>query len=128
MLFNHCIRGAKRRTHYQKSIHGHTKPSTGGGLVSKAWYQSSLAGTSPHSGYGSSLERYHLQLTSILSAAVIQHAEGSTRYLVPLQDGIVINHPDDLFQEEEVMCSVLDQRTVITFDDSFGRHQPTQTQ
>ena len=66
------------------------------------------------------LERYKLDLKSILSVAVLQQSDGHVRYVVPLQDGIVINHPEDLFQGEDFTSCILDQRTVVTFDSTWA--------
>ena len=66
------------------------------------------------------LERYKLDLKTILSVAVLQQTDGDLRYLVPLQDGIIINHPDDLFVGEDFSSCVLDQRTVVTFDSTWA--------
>ena len=65
-------------------------------------------------------EKYRLDLKTILSVAVLQQSDGYTRYLVPLQDGIIINHPDDLLHSEDFTSCILDQRTVITFDSTWA--------
>ena len=66
------------------------------------------------------LERYKLDLKTILAVAVLQQTDGNVRYVVPLQDGVVINHPDDLFQGEDFTSCILDQRTVVTFDSTWA--------
>ena len=65
-------------------------------------------------------EKYRLDLKTILSVAVLQQSDGYTRYLVPLQDGIIINHPDDLLHGEDFTSCILDQRTVVTFDSTWA--------
>ena len=65
------------------------------------------------------LDWYKLSLKAIISLAVIQQTEGSQRYLLPLQNGVVVNHPGDLFRSEDFSSCVLDQRTVVTFDESW---------
>ena len=67
---------------------------------------------------GLSLERYQLDVKAILSLAVIQQHEGGTKYILPLQNGVTISHPNELFRTETFSSCVLDQRTVVTFDDS----------
>ena len=71
-------------------------------------------------------EKYRLDLKTILSVAVLQQSDGYTRYLVPLQDGIIINHPDDLLHGEDFTSCILDQRTVVTFDSTWAtpRNRP----
>ena len=65
------------------------------------------------------LDRYRLSIKGIISLAVIQQAEGSQRYLLPLQNGVGVNHPGDLLRSEDFTCCVLDQRTVVTFDEPW---------
>ena len=62
-------------------------------------------------------DRYRLDLKAILSIAVLQQSEGEVRYLVPLQNGMILNHPEDLFRGEGFNSCKLDQHTVITFDE-----------
>ena len=65
------------------------------------------------------LDRYKLDLKTILSIAVLQQSEGQVRYLVPLQGGLTLNHPEDLFRGEGFNSCKLDQHTVVTFDDTW---------
>ena len=65
------------------------------------------------------LDRHKPLLKAIISLPVIQKIEGSQKYLVPLQNGVVVCHPEDLFRREDFTSCVLDQRTVVTFDESW---------
>ena len=73
------------------------------------------------------IDRYKLDLKAILSIAVLQQSEGELRYLVPLQGGLILNHPEDLFRGEGFNSCRLDQNTVISFDETWmgSRHPPT---
>ena len=73
------------------------------------------------------IDRYKFDLKAILSIAVLQQSEGDVRYLVPLQAGLTLNHPEDLFRGEGFNSCKLDQHTVITFDETWTglNRQPT---
>ena len=64
------------------------------------------------------IDRYKLDLKALLSIAVLQQSEGNTRYLVPLQGGLILNHPEDLFRGEGFNSCKLYQNTVITYDET----------
>lgn len=72
------------------------------------------------------LEKNHFEIRSILSIAEIQYRGSPTRYVVPLQDGICVSHPEELLQGDGFTCCILDQKTVVTFDDRVGwaHHTP----
>ena len=61
------------------------------------------------------LENYHLKLESIQSVAVLLHEYSGVSFLTPLSDRIQLNHPDPLFQTDDLVASLLDDRTVLTF-------------
>ena len=75
------------------------------------------------------IDRYKLDLKVILSIAVLQQSEGDIRYLVPLQGGVILNHPEDLFRGEGFNSCKLDQNTVISFDETWvgPRRSPIDT-
>ena len=127
MLIHNLVRGPKGRPGSKNQLQDTRSPRLGDASLLRIGTIPALLAPALGQAMLLPLERYQMQLTSIFSAAVIQHAEGSTRYLVPLQDGVTINHPDDLFQSDDFTCSILDQRTIVTFDDTFGLHPPTYT-
>ena len=48
------------------------------------------------------IDRYKLDLKTILFIAVLQQSEGDVRYSVPLHAGLTLNHPEDLFRVSEI--------------------------
>ena len=104
----------------QESIHNHKLPICHTRTVLKDRTSSENPCSPNWRGHHPTVEKYRLNLKTILSVAVLQQSDGYTRYLVPLQDGIIINHPDDLLHGEDFTSCILDQRTVVTFDSTWA--------
>ena len=66
------------------------------------------------------LEKYHLDLKDILSVGVIQHPNSYIKYLVPLSDLLSVGNPEDSLQNPDFNCCLLDNQTVITFNELWA--------
>ena len=62
------------------------------------------------------LENYNLDVVEVLSMAVVRHHCGGFKYLVPLDDRIVVNHVEPIFYTEDLTSCRLDDRTIVTFN------------
>ena len=62
------------------------------------------------------LENYNLEIVELLSMAVVKHKSGGVKYLVPLDNRVVVNHTEPIFYTDDMTSCRLDDRTIVTFN------------